>query len=86
MESFEIVDGCVKIDTFHHISKTRVNLFQDKTHRGCFNLQDFFDNSDCFPYLAWKYVPVAVRDGTIGITYTYNRKRIKYVNLRALRQ
>ena len=32
MDSFEIVDGCVKIDTFHHISKTRVNLFQDKTN------------------------------------------------------
>ena len=24
---------------------------------------------------------IALRDGTIGITYTYNRKRIKYVNL-----
>ena len=28
---------------------------------------------------------IALHDGTIGITYTYNRKRIKYVNLQARR-
>ena len=44
--------------------------------RTLFILEDHPEGEFSYPAV------IALRDGTIGLTYTYNRKRIKYVNLR----